>query len=214
MLHIEDLIFSHTAEDPSYQFSLDMRPGDIVSVKGQSGSGKSTLLDLIAGFQLPTSGVLEWQGSNLLPQPPEKRPVTILFQNHNLFDHLSALQNVSLGLTGGEPQQPADVKKQATAALAKVGLETQLNQRAATLSGGQQQRVALARAMLRDKPVLLLDEPFNGLDDDTRIDMYGIIRNLAEIERRCILLVTHDQADCDALATRQMFIEAGHLLPS
>ncbi|PCH47738.1 MAG: hypothetical protein COC23_01305 [Hyphomicrobiales bacterium] len=211
MLRIENLVFRHNEGGPNYQFSLDAEPGEIICIKGQSGSGKSTFLDLIAGFQLPQSGVLEWQGHDLLLQPPENRPVTILFQKDNLFEHLSAGQNVALGAKSRASQKPRNVDQQVLTALKKVGLEGQFDQRAATLSGGQQQRVALARAMVRDKPILLLDEPFTGLDDDTRNEMYRLILSLAEDEQRCILLVTHDQADCDALATRQMHIQNGRL---
>src|SRR5690606_6090346 len=138
----------------------------VTAVSGVSGSGKSTLLDLIAGFLQPRSGRLTLHGRDLLPLPPEQRPVSILFQSESLFEHLSVARNLALGLPSSTPR--AEREARTARALAEVGLAGIERQRAETLSGGQKQRVALARTLLRDRPILLLDEPFSALDDVTR----------------------------------------------
>ena len=197
MLKLDQLTFHYKGSPDKYEFNLEVQPGEIIAIMGESGSGKSTLLELIAGFLIADGGELTWQGKDLTPLPPELRPVTTLFQNHNLFEHLSASRNVALGLKG--KVDPSIVEE----ALKKVGLAGLENQIANTMSGGQQQRVALARALVRDAPVLLLDEPFSGLDDTNKAAMLALIEKLAKEEQRCVLMVTHDQSDCDAIATRQ-----------
>lgn len=206
MLKLDHLTFKYKGANEEYDFSLEVLPGEIVAIMGQSGSGKSTLLELIAGFLIANGGELSWQGKDLTSLPPELRPVTMLFQNHNLFEHLSASRNVALGIKGEvDPVIVLD-------ALEKVGLKGFENQIANTLSGGQQQRVALARALVRKTPILLLDEPFNGLDEENKAGMLMLIRKLAREENRCVLMITHDQNDCDAIATRQFRVNIGRLV--
>src|SRR5690606_37325496 len=141
MLVADDLIFAYPDQAP-YYFSLEASPGEITAISGISGSGKSTLLDLVAGFQRPVSGVLTLDGADLLPLPPETRPVSLLLQADNLFDHLSAADNVRLGLPKNTDR--AEGRDRIAAALAEVGLSGFADQLASTLSGGQKQRVALA----------------------------------------------------------------------
>ena len=209
MLVLDALTYAHNGQAMRYSFSMRAAPGEITAVSGQSGAGKSTLLDLIAGFLVPQSGALSLDGLDLAPLPPERRPVSILFQSDTLFEHLSAEQNVALGLPEGTPA--ANRRPRVAAALLEVGLPDIGPQRAATLSGGQKQRVALARTLLRARPVLLLDEPFSALDDDTRANVRLLVRDLTARHQWTTILVSHHADDIDALAARRYRIANGRL---
>ena len=210
MLVIENVTFAHPGQAKPYVFTMNAAPGEVTAVSGASGSGKSTLLDLIAGFLRPTGGGIALDGADLIPLPPEQRPVSILFQSESLFEHLSAAHNVALGLPAGTPR--AEVATRIDAALAEVGLKDVGRQRAETLSGGQKQRVALARTLLRNRPVLLLDEPFSALDDETRAATRNLVGTLTARHNWTTLLVSHHAEDIAALARRTYRIEAGRLL--
>ena len=207
MLQAEHLRFIHPGVTRQFDLSLVAKPGEITAVSGQSGSGKSTLLDLIAGFLVPSAGRLTLAGQDLLPLPPEQRPISILFQSETLFEHLSAYQNLELGL----PRGVTGGRQKIEAALNEVGLPGVLKQRADTLSGGEKQRVALARTLLRDRPVLLLDEPFSALDDDTRGTIRTLVKSLTERQQWITLLVSHHVDDVEALATRRYQLRDGML---
>jgi thiamine transport system ATP-binding protein len=209
MLEADRLRFAYPGATRQYELTFAAAPGEVTAVSGQSGSGKSTLLDLIAGFLTPQGGTLTLDGADLVPLPPEQRPVSILFQSEALFDHLSAGRNLALGLPRGTPRAEAD--RRIATALAEVGLAGIEAQRAATLSGGEKQRVALARTLLRDRPVLLLDEPFSALDDSTRVTVRELVRGLTERHRWITLLVSHHADDIEALATRRYRLQDGHL---
>lgn len=201
MLRADALRFAYRGQAVPYLFSFVAAPGEITAISGPSGSGKSTLLDLLAGFAAPSAGTLDLDGTTLLPLPPERRPVSLLLQAESLFEHLSAARNVALGLPPHTAH--ATVDQRVVEALAEVGLGDIGPQRAATLSGGQKQRVALARTLLRDRPVLLLDEPFSALDDETRHTIRALVKTLTERQRWHTILVSHHQDDVAALATRR-----------
>jgi thiamine transport system ATP-binding protein len=209
MLRADDLVFAHPGQAVPYRFTLDALPGKITAVSGASGSGKSTLLDLLAGFLRPTSGSLTLDGADLLPLPPETRPVSLLLQADNLFEHLSAEENAALGLPRGTPKAPG--REMAAAALAEVGLAGFEERLAANLSGGQKQRVALARTLLRDRPILLLDEPFSALDDETRQTTRTLVGELTLRHNWHTILVSHHADDIAALAEAHYRIVEGHL---
>ena len=209
MLVLDALTYAHKGQTAPYSFSMIAAPGEVTAISGQSGAGKSTLLDLIAGFLHPHSGTLALDRLDLLPLPPERRPVSILFQADTLFEHLSAQQNVALGLP--EKSSPSEARQRIAAALAEVGLPEIGAQRASTLSGGQKQRVALARTLLRARPVLLLDEPFSALDDDTRANVRLLVKDLTERHSWTTILVSHHADDIEALAARRYRIASGRL---
>lgn len=196
MLVLDAVTFAYPGA-PLYSFAMEAAPGEITAIRGASGSGKSTLLDLIAGFLAPISGRVVIESQDVTALKPEQRPVSILFQSETLFEHLSAARNVALGLPAARPGDP-----RIAAALAEVGLPDAGPQRAATLSGGEKQRVALARTLLRDKPVLLLDEPFSALDDSTRAATRALVLALTRKQKWATVLVTHHADDISAIADR------------
>lgn len=211
MLRVENLTYAHPGQAQPYVFTLVANAGEVTAISGASGSGKSTLLDLLAGFLTPSAGRIELDHQDLLPLPPEARPLSLLLQSDSLFEHLSATRNVELGLPSGAGKAAS---QQIAAALAEVGLEGVGHQVASTLSGGQKQRVALARTLLRARPVLLLDEPFSALDDETRVAVRDLVRALTRRHGWHTILVSHHADDVEALASRRYLLRDGRLIAS
>lgn len=209
MLRADDLVFAHPGQAVPYRFTLEALPGAVTAISGASGSGKSTLLDLLAGFLRPTTGSLTLDGADLLALPPETRPVSLLLQSDNLFEHLSAEENAALGLPRGTTKQEGH--RRVPEALAEVGLAGFEQRLAGNLSGGQKQRVALARTLLRNRPVLLLDEPFSALDDETRQTTRALVGDLTRRHHWHTVLVSHHADDIAALAEAHYRIVEGHL---
>lgn len=185
-------------------------PGRRIAVMGPSGAGKSTLLSAIAGFIVPSEGRILWEGQDLSNVPAGERPVTILFQDQNLFPHLTVAQNLGLGLRPDLRLTPAD-RVRIDEALARVGLEGLGPRRPAQLSGGQASRAALARALLRARPILLLDEPFAALGPALRAEMLDLVREVADETRALVLMVTHDPQDALALGGETAFVANGNV---
>lgn len=187
---------------------LTVPEGARVAVIGPSGAGKSTLLAAIAGFQPVAAGRVLWKGGDLGPLAPGKRPLSILFQDNNLFPHLTAAENVGLALRPGlrlGEQERARV----AGALARVGLEGLGARRPAALSGGQQSRVALARALLRARPILLLDEPFAALGPALRAEMLDLVAEITAETGSTLLIVTHDPRDAERIADLTVLVAEG-----
>jgi thiamine transport system ATP-binding protein len=182
--------------------------GDRIAVIGPSGAGKSTLLHGIGGFLPPASGRILWQGRDLGPVPPGERPVSILFQDQNLFPHLTAFDNVALGLSP-RLRPSAQDRARITKVLERVGLGGLADRRPGTLSGGQQGRAALARALLRERPLLLLDEPFAALGPATKAEMMALVAELQAETGALTLMVTHDPADARRFAPLTVLVEGG-----
>ncbi|APE30104.1 ABC transporter [Halomonas aestuarii] len=215
MLECRDLIFHYDRHDPGetpdFHFDFRLAPGECLSVEGPSGAGKSTLLGLLAGFLEPASGTLVWQHQDLLALPPWERGITTVFQEHNLFDQLPVWLNVGLGLAP-DMRLSREQRYRVREGLAEVGLEGLHDRLPAELSGGQRQRVALLRALLRGSKILLLDEPFSGLDETTRDGLWALVRR-QKAAGAAVLLVSHDRDDIEALADRRCRLQAGRLLP-
>ncbi len=187
---------------------LSIPAGSCVAVLGPSGGGKSTLLSAIAGFVTPVSGKVLWMGKDLTEVAPGQRPISILFQDNNLFPHLTAAQNVGLGLGPRLRQTPAE-RERIEGALATVGLEGLGHRKPGTLSGGQQSRVALARALVADRPVVLLDEPFSALGPALKNEMLDLAISTLATAGRTLLMVTHDPADARRSATEVVLVAEG-----
>lgn len=184
--------------------------GERVALMGPSGSGKSTALDVVAGFAAPTSGRVLFSGKDMTADAPAARPVSMLFQQDNLFGHLDAFANVGLGRSPGLRLTPAD-RIDVGAAFARVGLAGKESRLPAQLSGGERQRVAIARALLRDKPVLLLDEPFSSLGPALAAEMLGLVAEIASARAMTVVLVTHDPEEALGFADRVLFLEDGRI---
>lgn len=206
MLQLDRLTLTQAAFRLTADWSA--RPGSRIAVMGPSGAGKSTLLAAIAGFLAPAAGRILWQGSDLSDVPPGARPVTILFQDQNLFPHLTVAQNLGLGLRPDLRLTPADHAR-IDEALARIGLAGLGPRRPAQLSGGQASRAALARALLRARPVLLLDEPFAALGPALRGEMLDLVRTVADETGALVLMVTHDPRDALALGGDTAFVANG-----
>ncbi len=199
LLNIKNLQYQYKNANDLYTYNLEVNPSEVVAILGQSGSGKSTLLDIVAGFIEPSAGSIMLDGQELLGLSVEKRPITILFQNHNLFEHLSVQKNILLGVNKTLKDSIEEVEK-VQDILKEVGLEAYEHKLASELSGGQQQRVALARVLMRREPVLLLDEPFSGLDDAKRIEMLELVQKITREHKLHTIMVTHDIDDCNRIA--------------
>jgi thiamine transport system ATP-binding protein len=201
MLNVTDLKYEYKNTDDIYEYTMSVKAGEIVAILGQSGSGKSTLLDLIAGFLDSSSGTIKLDERDLTHLTVEERPMTILFQNHNLFEHLTVQKNILLGVSKVLKENIEDENK-VQAILREVGLEKYEHSLALSLSGGQQQRVALARVLIRREPILLLDEPFTGLDVETRVDMLDLVQRITMENNLHTIMVTHEIQDCERIANR------------
>ena len=193
--------------------SLTAEPGEVLCLLGPSGSGKTTLLRIAAGIEAQTAGRLvlndrEIAGPSVF-LPPEKRSVGLVFQDYALFPHLTILDNVRFGLTALSREEAL---KEAMISLERVGLERYAHSYPHSLSGGEQQRVALARAVAPRPAVLLMDEPFSGLDsrlkDTVRADTLAILRQ----SRATAIVVTHDAEEAMRMADRIALLKAGRLV--
>jgi iron(III) transport system ATP-binding protein len=184
-------------------------------VLGPSGSGKSTLLRLVAGLERLQRGAIAIAGRTVsapgLHVPPERRPVGFVFQDYALFPHLDARHNVAFGMAHLPRRQRL---RTADALLERVGLASHARAMPHTLSGGQQQRVALARALARRPQVMLLDEPFSGLDRQLRSDVRRITLELLRESGAATLMITHDPEEALLVGDRLSVLRAGRLLQS
>lgn len=175
-------------------YDLQLPEGDILAIQGRSGCGKSTLLSAIAGFLSADYGDIIWRGETLNQLSPEQRPVSMLFQDHNLFEHLDIWQNISLGFAGPAPLEAIQL------AAKILEIEDQLDKMPGELSGGQRQRIILIRTLLRPEPLILLDEPFAELDPHTRQQATEWTRATAKSSGKTMLLVTHQHDDVEQVA--------------
>jgi len=191
-----------------YCFNLSVGAGEIAGITGRSGSGKSTCLEIITGFLRPNSGCIHVNGQDITRLPPGLRPVTVLFQKNNLFDHLSVHQNVALGISTSLRLTKREIMAVGRA-LDMVGLRKLTDAPSHRLSGGEQQRVALARSLVGNRPVLLLDEPFSALDAEVREEMLTLVREIVSNRKLATLMVTHDINDCHKNADKHYTLRDG-----
>jgi iron(III) transport system ATP-binding protein len=192
---------------------LDVKPGEIVSLLGHSGCGKTTLLRIAAGVEVPTSGRVLLDGREVASEatfvPPERRSIGLMFQDYALFPHLTLLRNVMFGLTALGRQAR---EQEARAALARVGLEHLAGSFPHEASGGEQQRAALARAIVPRPGILLMDEPFSGLDsrlrDSVRADTLSVLRETGATA----VIVTHDPEEAMRMSDRIVLMRGGRIV--
>ena len=197
MLEVKNVNFRR-ALNIEFNYHFSVSSGEILAVQGASGAGKTTLLDLIAGFEIPLQGKISWGGNDFTALPPWQRPVTTVFQANNLFAHLSCLRNVEIALADGVT--PAEIDR-AFSLLSIDGLQNRFPDQ---ISGGQQQRVALVRAMLRNRPILLLDESFSALDWSTRTGCFDALKDIAKARSLAVVIVSHDERDAAYLGCEEL----------
>lgn len=202
---LEKVAFSFAGGAAPFRFDHRFEAGAITAVMGASGSGKSTLAALIAGFERPDEGRIVIGDTDVTNLAPAQRPVTMLFQEHNLFAHLDAFSNVALGVS---PSLRLDSRQKdaVRTALADVGLAGQEKRLPGALSGGERQRVALARALVRDRPVLVLDEAFDGLGPAQRAGMLDQVAALHAERGLTVVMATHDPDDARRIAGQLVFL--------
>ncbi len=176
--------------DIHFEWTFTLAQQEFLAVTGVSGVGKSTLMNVLLGFQSALSGTLSWNGQSILQDDVYRRPFGVLFQQDNLFEHLSVYQNMALGLCSNA-KLTAEQDAQLHAAAERFAISSQLKKRASSLSGGQQQRVALARVFLQNKPILLLDEPFSSLDVGLRREGLQWVKDMQKSNNTTVIMVTH-----------------------
>jgi thiamine transport system ATP-binding protein len=211
MLEIKDVTFSYAPPPIASNilcFDLTVKAHSITVIEGMSGIGKSTLLHLIAGFLTPLSGDILWQGQSICGLLPAERPVSMLFQNDNLFPHLDVWTNIAIGLAANI-RNSTESREMMEQSLSDLGIQGMNKRLISTLSGGQQQRVALARALARSRispsdqtprrSLLLLDEPFSALDPETKAECLDQVKQMVARDGLTALMVTHDPADAKNL---------------
>jgi thiamine transport system ATP-binding protein len=206
VLTFEGAVIRNGAFTLAADFTVE--PGSQNAVIGPSGAGKSTLLHGIAGFMPVEAGRIVWEGRDISHMAPGARPVSIVFQDQNLFPHLTAFQNVALGVDPAARLDRAQ-RTAVAAALERVGLAGLGGRKPRELSGGQQSRLALARASVRHRPLLLLDEAFAALGPGLRREMLDLVIAVARETAATLLMVTHDPEDARRASTHTIFVDAG-----
>ncbi len=189
MLELKNIMYYYKSQKDKLildHISYDFERGKMYAILGTSGSGKTTLLSLLAGLDVPVEGEVCVDGENILKKglnAHRKENISLVFQNYNLIDYLTPVENVRLG-----------GKEDAMELLKKMGLNVAESRRnVMQLSGGQQQRVAIARALASNAPILLADEPTGNLDEDTANEIIDIFLNLAHEQDKCVVMVTHSK---------------------
>ena len=192
--------------------NISLEPDKIYAVVGPSGAGKSTFLNLISGFASISSGSIIWNEQEISNLPPAKRSVSILFQDNNLFPHLSVWRNLALAVTHW-PKISRDNEEKLKAVMSEVGILGLENRKPSQLSGGQQSRVALARVLLQKNKILLLDEPFSALGPSLKDQMLELIKKISKNKKLLVLMVTHDPADAKKVASQTLVIKDKKIYP-
>jgi len=217
MVEVRDVAFAYQRGQPVLQgVSLDLHAGCVHCLLGDSGCGKSTLLRLLAGLERPGKGTIRLDGQtvsavgrDVVHVLPERRAVGYVFQDYALFPHLPVWRNVAFGMR----HRPRAQRREASLELLeRVGLHAYAQTMPHELSGGQQQRVALARALARDPKVMLLDEPFTGLDMVLREELRETTLSVLRSAHVTTLMVTHDPTEALAVADTVSLMRDGRLI--
>jgi len=211
ILKIESLSHSYAIEEVTLtDVSFKVMAGDFMSILGPSGSGKSTLLRIIAGLERQSLGRI-WINNEIISDenfhmPPEKRNLGLVVQDKSLFPHLDVLSNVAFGIRKNNVKN--DIAKELLRAFRIEECEKKFPNE---LSGGEQQRVALARSLAPEPQILLMDEPFNALDDDLKDDLYRETKNIIKEKEMTVLMVTHDKAESQIFSNKIINLENGKI---
>ena len=209
MLKVKQLKYKF--DKTTFEFNFDLTDNNIVGVIGKSGSGKSTLFNLLAGFFKPNNGSIFLNENNITYLKPPERNISILFQDHNNFDHLTIFENIILGIDPDMKQNQNNFKIVKNI-MKKVSLNIDLNKKVSDLSGGEQQRVSIARSLLRKKSLFLLDEPFNSLDPGLRKTLYEDVKKMSLNNRLITLISSHLIDELKNVTDKFLFINKGKIV--
>jgi len=210
MLELKNLQ-SQYKDSSTFNFNLKLNPGDSLAIIGPSNSGKSTLLNLVAGFIPKTQGEMIFNGEDISCLNAKERPVNIIFQDNNNFEHLNIFNNVAIGISPNI-KLTAMQKELVEFTLKQVGLDGFNIRFPYQLSDGQKQKVAIARAMLRNKPILLIDEAFDLLDPPIRIELLDLVKKLQEDKSLITLMTTLNYKDALRICNKACFIHDGKII--
>ena len=207
-----NLNFSFEENYLAISANLSLESNRIYAIIGPSGAGKSTFLNLISGFSEISSGSILWNEQEISDLPPSKRNISILFQDNNLFPHLSVWRNLALAVSHW-PKISNDDEAKLHSVISEVGIRGLENRKPSQLSGGQQSRVALARVLLQKNKILLLDEPFAALGPSLKDQMLELIEKIARNRGLLVLMVTHDPADANKIASETIVVKNNKVHP-
>ena len=207
-----NLNFSFEENYLAISANLSLESNKIYAIIGPSGAGKSTFLNLISGFSEISSGSILWNEQEISDLPPSKRNISILFQDNNLFPHLSVWRNLALAVSHW-PKISNDDEAKLHSVISEVGIRGLENRKPSQLSGGQQSRVALARVLLQKNKILLLDEPFAALGPSLKDQMLELIEKIARNRGLLVLMVTHDPADAKKIASQTIVVKNNKVHP-
>ncbi|MDO5088198.1 MAG: ABC transporter ATP-binding protein [Leptotrichiaceae bacterium] len=191
--------------------NLSINSGEFICLLGPSGCGKTTVLRMIAGFEIPTEGSIEIGGKDIAYLTPDKRGISMVFQNYALFPHMNVYDNIAYGLKL-QKKSKNEIDKRVHKILDLMKMEDFAERVPSQMSGGQQQRVSLARALIMNSAVLLFDEPLSNLDAKLRLHMRDEIRKLQQEVGITSIYVTHDQAEAMALSDKIVLIKDGEIV--
>lgn len=206
MLRVKDLTIQQG--DFTLTADFEIAAGARVAVLGPSGAGKSTLLGAVGGYVACAQGRVFVDGRDVSDAPPDQRGIAMLFQDGNLFPHLSLAQNVGLGLRPALRLTDAETA-QVHSALERVGLGGLESRKPGDVSGGQQSRAALARMLIQSRPLMLLDEPFSALGPALRSEMLALTSEVARDSGATVLMITHDPQDAERASDQIVFVDQG-----
>ncbi len=193
------------------KLDLDIYEREFFALLGPSGCGKTTLMRMLAGFETPTEGDITLDGVDIVPVPPNKRAVNMMFQSYALFPHLTIADNIRFGLKRSDLAKP-DIEARLEEMLRLTRLEQFAKRKPHQISGGQRQRVALARSLAKAPKLLLLDEPLGALDKKLRQDTQFELMDIQEKTGTTFVIVTHDQEEAMTVASRVAVMDHGKLI--
>ena len=200
MLSLNNVQFSWSIEE-KFEFNISIKKGEVVTIEGPSGVGKSTLINLISGFLVPERGEILWLNKRIDNLQPNERPTSTIFQNNNLFEHLSCFDNVCLGVSSNLKISSRE-KENINSLFSELGITKIMERMPNEISGGQEARVSIIRALMTKKPILLLDEPVSSLDQETREETLKVIKNTSEKYNLTLVVVSHHRDDRRLLNAR------------
>jgi len=209
LLELKGLTKLYDENNGARDLNLQVSEGEFITLLGPSGCGKTTALNLIGGFLRPDRGEIIMEGVPITDLPPEKRPISTVFQSYALFPHLNVLENIAYGIRFYRKVKKKEALNMAYEYIKIVGLEGYEAYKVGNLSGGQQQRVALARAMATKPRILLLDEPLSNLDASLRYRLREELKSLQQKMGITMIFVTHDQSEALSLSDRIVIMDKG-----